>query len=116
MGDATAAVRCGWAEGSDAMREYHDHEWGVPSHDDGHLFEMLLLEGAQAGLSWSTILTKRENYRRAFDGFDAARIARYDDTKLALLLEDAGIVRNRLKVRAAVTNAKAYLATQDDFG
>ena len=98
------------------MRRYHDDEWGVPSHDDRHLFEMLILEGAQAGLSWSTILNKRENYRRAFDDFDPARVTRYDDDKLAGLLGDAGIVRNRLKVRAAVTNARAFLATADEAG
>ena len=84
------------------MRAYHDDEWGVPSHDDTHLFEMLMLEGAQAGLSWSTILNKRANYRRAFDGFDPERVARYDDAKLAALLDDPGIVRNRLKVASAV--------------
>jgi DNA-3-methyladenine glycosylase I len=98
------------------MRAYHDNEWGVPSHDDAHLFEMLLLEGAQAGLSWSTILAKRENYRRVLDGFDAERIALYDEGKLARLLEDPGIVRNRLKVRAAVTNARAFLATRHQHG
>jgi DNA-3-methyladenine glycosylase I len=108
--------RCPWAEGSDAYRAYHDDEWGVPSHDDQHLFEMLLLEGAQAGLSWSTILNKRENYRRALDGFDAARIARYTDKKLASLLEDPGIVRNRLKVQATVKNARAFLAVRDELG
>ena len=108
--------RCPWAEGSDAYRAYHDSEWGVPSHDDRHLFELLLLEGAQAGLSWSTILTKRENYRRALDGFDAGTIARYDDGKLAELLADPGIVRNRLKVRAAVTNARAFLAQREERG
>src|ERR1700733_13805733 len=109
-------LRCAWAEGSDAMRKYHNDEWGVPSHDDSHLFEMLVLEGAQAGLSWSTILNKRENYRRAFDGFDARRVARYDDRKLASLLEDPGIVRNRLKVKGAVTNARAFLAVSDEEG
>ena len=108
--------RCDWAESSDAMRAYHDNEWGVPSHDDTHLFEMLLLEGAQAGLSWSTILNKRANYRRALDGFSAERIAGYGDAKLAALLADPGIVRNRLKVRAAVTNAQAFLATRDEHG
>jgi DNA-3-methyladenine glycosylase I len=89
---------------------YHDTEWGVPSRDERHLFEMLNLEGAQAGLSWITILKKRENYRRAFDGFDPEKVARYDDAKVALLLADAGIVRNRLKVAAAIGNARAYLA------
>lgn len=108
--------RCPWAEGSDAYRAYHDNEWGVPSHDEAHLFEMLLLEGAQAGLSWSTILNKRENYRRALDGFDVKRVARYDDRKLASLLEDPGIVRNRLKVQATVKNARAFLAVQDELG
>jgi DNA-3-methyladenine glycosylase I len=98
------------------MRAYHDDEWGVPSHGERHLFEMLLLEGAQAGLSWSTILAKRDNYRLAFDGFDAERIARYGEDKLAVLLENPGIVRNRLKVRAAVTNARAFLATRDEYG
>ncbi len=108
--------RCGWAEGSEAMRRYHDDEWGVPSRDDRHLFEMLVLEGAQAGLSWSTILNKRDNYRRAFDGFDVERIAGYDDGKVAALLDDAGIVRNRLKVRGTVSNARAYLATRAEHG
>jgi DNA-3-methyladenine glycosylase I len=108
--------RCPWADGSDDMRAYHDDEWGVPSHDERHLFEMLLLEGAQAGLSWSTILAKRDNYRLAFDGFDAERIARYGEDKLAVLLENPGIVRNRLKVRAAVTNSRAFLATRDEYG
>jgi DNA-3-methyladenine glycosylase I len=98
------------------MRAYHDDEWGVPSHDERHLFEMLLLEGAQAGLAWSTILAKRENYRHAFDGFDAERIARYGEDKIAVLLENPGIVRNRLKVRAAVTNSRAFLATRDEHG
>jgi len=108
--------RCAWAESSDAMRAYHDEEWGVPSHDDRHLFEMLILEGAQAGLSWSTILNKRGRYRIAFDGFDPERVARYDDAKLVSLLGDPGIVRNRLKVRAAVTNARAFLETSESHG
>lgn len=108
--------RCDWAESSDAMRRYHDDEWGVASHDDRHLFEMLILEGAQAGLSWSTILNKRTNYRQAFDGFDPARIAGYDDERLVALLSDPGIVRNRLKVRGAVTNARAFLETVDAHG
>ncbi len=98
------------------MRAYHDHEWGVPSRDDRHLFEMLILEGAQAGLSWSTILNKRENYRRALDGFDPAKIVRYGEKKIASLLEDPGIVRNRLKVRGTVTNARAFLETGDEYG
>ncbi len=95
---------------------YHDEEWGVPRHDDRTLFEMLILEGAQAGLSWITILRKREAYRRAFDGFDAARVARYSDARLAKLLANEGIVRNRLKIEGAVKNARAYLAVQAEFG
>ena len=98
------------------MRAYHDDEWGKPSHDDTHLFEMLMLEGAQAGLSWSTILHKRANYRRAFDNFDPERIARYDETKLTTLLADAGIVRNRLKVRSSVSNAQSFLAVRAERG
>ena len=98
------------------MRAYHDDEWGVPSHDDTHLFEMLMLEGAQAGLSWSTILNKRANYRRAFDNFDVQRVARYRDKKLAALLEDPGIVRNRLKVASSVRNATAFVAVQAEYG
>lgn len=98
------------------MIAYHDEEWGVPLHDDRALFEFLVLEGAQAGLSWSTILNKRDNYRKAFDGFDARQIARYDETKVAALLGNPGIVRNRLKVRAAVKNANAYLSVQQEFG
>jgi DNA-3-methyladenine glycosylase I len=98
------------------MIAYHDEEWGVPLHDDRALFEFLVLEGAQAGLSWSTILNKRENYRKAFDRFDARKIARYDEGRVAALLENPGIVRNRLKVRAAVKNANAYLSVQKEFG
>jgi DNA-3-methyladenine glycosylase I len=107
---------CGWAQSHELNRVYHDAEWGVPLHDDQKLFEFLILEGAQAGLSWLTILKKRENYRRAFDGFDAAKVARYGERKIAALLADEGIVRNRLKVRSAVTNAKAFLAVQEEFG
>jgi DNA-3-methyladenine glycosylase I len=107
--------RCDWASG-DRYIAYHDEEWGVPIHEDRALFEFLILEGAQAGLSWSTILNKRENYRKAFDHFDAKKVARYDDRKVAALLENEGIVRNRLKVNAAVTNAKAFLAVQKEFG
>ena len=107
--------RCSWARGEQYIA-YHDREWGVPLHEDVALFEFLILEGAQAGLSWSTILKKRENYRKAFDGFDAKKVARYDERKVAALLEDAGLVRNRLKVNAAVTNAKAFLAAQKEFG
>jgi len=98
------------------MRAYHDDEWGSPSRDDTHLFEMLILEGAQAGLSWSTILNKRANYQRAFDGFDPERVARYDEAKVAALLDDPGIVRNRLKVRSAVSNAQAFLAIRAEHG
>ena len=107
--------RCGWARG-DKYIAYHDEEWGVPLHDDRALFELLILEGAQAGLSWSTILNKRDRYREVFDGFDARKVARYGKRKVAALLEDAGIVRNRLKVNAAVTNAKAFLAVRKEFG
>jgi DNA-3-methyladenine glycosylase I len=118
-GPPGAAIRrrCGWAEGGDALyAQYHDEEWGRPSRDDRHLFEMLILEGAQAGLSWITILRKRENYRRAFDGFDPRKIAAYDARRIKKLLGDEGIVRNRLKIAAAVANAKAFLATQKEFG
>ncbi len=108
-------MRCPWAT-TESMIAYHDNEWGKPLHDDRALFEFLILEGAQAGLSWSTILNKRENYRAAFDGFDASKIARYGDRRIATLLGNAGIVRNRLKVAAAVTNAKAFLAVQKEFG
>ena len=107
--------RCGWVA-TDLMREYHDREWGVPLHEEGKLFEFLVLEGMQAGLSWSTILNKRENYRRAFDGFDAERVARYDARKTASLLRDAGIVRNRQKIAAAIRNAQAFLRVREEFG
>src|SRR5579863_9269110 len=107
--------RCPWAQ--DALSiAYHDAEWGVPLHDDRGLFEFLILEGAQAGLSWSTILQKRENYRKAFDRFDAAKVARYDASKVAALLANPGIVRNRLKIAAAVQNAQAFLRVQEEFG
>lgn len=102
-------LRCDWAGTDPLYHTYHDTEWGVPLHDDQQLFEFLLLEGAQAGLSWITILRKRENYRRAFDQFDPQKIARYDEAKMATLLQDVGIVRNRLKVRGFVQNARAYL-------
>jgi DNA-3-methyladenine glycosylase I len=108
--------RCGWAENGERERAYHDHEWGLPIHDDQKLFEFLILEGAQAGLSWSTILQKRDGYRKAFDNFDARKISRYSDNKVARLLADPGIVRNRLKIKAAITNAKAFLKVQDEFG
>ena len=107
--------RCPWAE-SQVNHVYHDTEWGVPSHDDRHLFEMLILEGAQAGLSWATILNRRETYRDAYGNFDVAAIARYDERKKARLLADPGIIRNRLKVEASVLNARAFLAVQAEFG
>ena len=113
-GDARM-TRCGWARDPD-MIAYHDEEWGVPLHDDRGLFEFLILEGAQAGLSWSTILRKRANYRKAFDGFDPRKVSRYDERKIAALLEDAGIVRNRLKIGATIDNARAFLAVQKEFG
>ncbi len=108
--------RCEWAGNDPLYRAYHDEEWGVPTHDDHRLFEMLCLEGAQAGLAWITILRKREHYRAAFDAFDAAAIASYGDDKIAALLADPGIVRNRLKVNAFIQNARAYLAVQAEFG
>jgi DNA-3-methyladenine glycosylase I len=108
-------ARCPWAK-TELYVQYHDAEWGVPVHDDRLLFEFLILEGAQAGLSWETILKKRENYRRAFDNFDPAVVARYGQKKIKGLLADAGIVRNRLKIEAAVQNAKAFLVVQDDIG
>jgi DNA-3-methyladenine glycosylase I len=107
--------RCAWPK-TELDIAYHDREWGVPVHDDRLLFEFLILEGAQAGLSWSTILKKRENYRQAFDNFDAHKIAKYDARKVKKLLADAGIVRNRLKIAAAIVNAKAFLAVQKEFG
>jgi DNA-3-methyladenine glycosylase I len=116
MGKSAITIkRCSWPR-SELDIAYHDSEWGVPVHDDRVLFEFLLLEGAQAGLSWSTILNKRANYRRAFSEFDPKRIARYDAAKLVRLLENSGIVRNKLKVESAVTNARAFLEIQDHFG
>lgn len=112
-----AKKRCEWAEGSDAlMLAYHDEEWGTPSRDDRHLFEMLTLEGAQAGLSWQTILNKREGYRRAFAGFDPATVARFDAQTVERLLQDPGIVRNRAKIESTVGNAKAVLGVQRELG
>ena len=107
--------RCGWAR-NDLAIHYHDTEWGVPLHDDRGLFEFLILEGAQAGLSWDTILAKRENYRKAFDNFDVAKVAKYSEAKQAKLRENPGIIRNRLKVASAVANAKAFLKVQKEFG
>ena len=108
-------VRCAWS-GADEMRRYHDAEWGVPTHDDRVHFEFLILEGAQAGLSWSTILRKRDGYRRAFAGFDPAKVARFDARRQATLMNDASIVRNRQKIAAAVRNARAFLAIQRERG
>jgi DNA-3-methyladenine glycosylase I len=108
--------RCGWGESDPLYMKYHDEEWGVPVHDDRKLFEMLNLEGAQAGLSWITILRKRENYRKAFDRFDAKKIAKYDRHKTQSLLSDAGIVRNKLKIEAFKTNAKLFLGIQREYG
>jgi len=108
-------IRCGWA-GSELSVRYHDEEWGVPVHDDRTLFEFLILEGAQAGLSWNTILNKRANYRAAFDNFDPQRVARYDRRKIQQLLRDPGVVRNRLKIDSSVANAQAFLRAQEEFG
>ena len=108
--------RCQWCQGNEAYVVYHDEEWGVPVHDDRKLFEMLVIEGAQAGLSWLTILKKRENYRAAFDGFDPEKVAHYGSLKIRQLLENPGIVRNRLKVASAVRNARAFLSAQTEFG
>jgi DNA-3-methyladenine glycosylase I len=109
--------RCFWAQNGDGLyTRYHDEEWGRPSHDDRHLFEMVILEGAQAGLSWSTILNKREGYRRAFANFDPRKVARFDARKRATLLRDEGIVRNRLKIESTVTNAQAFLQVQQELG
>lgn len=109
-------IRCVWCGNDPLYIQYHDKEWGRPVHDDGKLFEMICLEGAQAGLSWITILRKRENYRAAFDQFDPQKIARYDDEKIGELLQNKGIVRNKLKVNAFVKNAKAFLKVQEEFG
>ena len=109
-------IRCKWAEYNDLMRKYHDEEWGVPVHDDLLHFEFLILEGAQAGLSWSTILNKRENFRKAFDYFDYNKIAKYTEKKVEELLTNKGIIRNRLKIEATIANAKAFLGVQKEFG
>ena len=112
---ADARIRCAWAR-DDLARRYHDEEWGVPLHDDHRLFEFIVLEGAQAGLSWDTILRKRDNYREAFDNFDPALIARYDKRRVERLLKNQGIVRNRLKIASAIQNAQAFLAVKEEFG
>ncbi len=114
--DKTAPIRCAWAGSDPLYLAYHDREWGVPVHDDRLLFEFLTLEGAQAGLSWITILRKREAYRAAFAGFDPEAVARFDGAKIAELLGNAGIVRNRLKVESTVTNAQAFLKVREEFG
>ncbi len=110
------AERCPWAVKDELYRRYHDEEWGRPVHDDRKLFEFLLLESFQAGLSWHTILKKRENFRRAFDDFDCQKVAGYEETKVAELMENEGIIRNRLKIKAAIRNAQQFLRIQDEFG
>src|SRR5512135_436217 len=109
-------TRCGWSTSDPLYIAYHDNEWGVPVHDDRKLFEMLILEGAQAGLSWITILRKRENYREAFDNFNPAKVSRYNSRKIRTLLKNDGIIRNRLKIEAAISNARAFLEVQREFG
>jgi len=109
-------IRCGWSTSDPIYIKYHDEEWGVPIHDDRKLFEFLILEGFQAGLSWITILRKRDNFRKAFDDFDAEKVARYGKRKINSLLKDEGIIRNKLKVEAAVTNARAFLKVREEFG
>ncbi|TMG74698.1 MAG: DNA-3-methyladenine glycosylase I [Betaproteobacteria bacterium] len=116
MGEATAKRRCPWCLGSERYLRYHDEEWGAPVHDDRRLFEFLVLEGAQAGLSWSTILNKRDNYRRAFARFDPEKVARFGAREVRKLLADAGIVRNRLKIESAIGNARAFLEVRREFG
>ena len=108
--------RCDWANGSQLEKDYHDKEWGVPVHDDRILFEFLILEGAQAGLSWSTILNKREGYRQALDNYDVKKIAKYDDAKIVELLGNPGIVRNKLKIHSTITNARLFIEVQEEFG
>jgi len=108
--------RCEWANNNDLERDYHDHEWGIAIHDDRSLFEFLILEGAQAGLSWSTILKKREGYRKALDHFNARKISKYSENDVSVLLKDPMIIRNRLKINATISNAKAFLKLQKEFG
>lgn len=109
--------RCDWGESENPLyRDYHDDEWCVPSHDDRYLFELLTLEGAQAGLSWSTIINKRENYKKAFDNFDWEKIAKYDEKKFEELITNPGIVRNKLKIRSTISNAQAYIKVREEFG
>lgn len=109
-------IRCEWAGGDPLMQKYHDEEWGTPKYDDRRLFEDLVLDGAQAGLSWMTILRKRDNYREAFDNFDPAKVAAYDETKIEELLQNPGIIRNRQKINSAIKNARAFLKIQEEFG
>ena len=116
MNEAKVQKRCEWAGSDPLYVEYHDKEWGVPVHDDYRIFEMLVLEGAQAGLSWLTVLTKRENYRKAFDNFDPRKVAKYDSEKFRKLLATEGIIRNKLKIRSAIQNARAFLEVQKEFG
>jgi len=113
---AKSKKRCDWCLSSELMMEYHDEEWGTPQHDDRKLFEFLILDAFQAGLSWSTILNKRNNFRRAFDNFDYKKIARYSDAKINKLLNDQGIIRNKLKIYSTIDNAKAFMKVQDEFG
>jgi len=108
--------RCGWCLGDDLYESYHDEEWGVPVYDDAKLFEFLILETFQAGLSWITVLRKRENFRKAFDNFDYTEVANYDQTKIDSLLQDSGIIRNKLKIHATITNAQAFIKIQEEFG
>ncbi len=109
-------VRCRWSRGNESYRSYHDEEWGAPLHDDRKLFEFLALEGAQAGLSWITVLKKRPAYRQAFDNFDFARVAQYDERKISQLLENPAIIRNKLKIRSAIRNARAFIKVREEFG
>ena len=109
-------LRCAWCEKDDLYRNYHDKEWGKPVYDDATIFEFLILETFQAGLSWYTVLAKRENFRRAFKNFDVQQVAQYTDTQIQVLCEDAGIIRNKLKIKAAVTNAQAFIKVQEEFG
>ncbi len=109
-------IRCDWCESSDLMRKYHDEEWGVPLHDDNKLFEFLVLDAFQAGLSWSTVLNKRENFRNAFHNYDINKISRYGEKDINRLINDAGIIRNKLKINSAVTNAQKFLEVQKEFG
>ena len=110
------AKRCKWADSNDLMKEYHDKEWGTPLHDDRMLYELLILEGMQAGLSWNTVLQKRDNFRKAFDNFDYNKIIKYDKKKIEELMGNEGIIRNRLKIQSVITNAKSLIKVQDEFG